>query len=79
MADKFKVSWEAHDGYCGGSSPHAFNIHADALEDDMDDNALRTLFCAEVQADFEQKVSWSSKDEDKFVEWAKAQITGRCG
>lgn len=68
---RFNVSWEAEDGYCGGGRPQHCYIHADEIEPEMSENDLRTLFCDTVQADFENRVSWTSGDEDKFVEWAK--------
>lgn len=74
MAEKFEATWEAEDGYVGGSRPHHVSIRADELDEDMDDEQLKNLFWEAIQSDFEQRCSPVSEDEGKFLEWAKEQI-----
>ena len=75
--EKFEVTWEADDGYVGGSRPHHLCIREDDLEDDWDDKQLRDYFWESVQSDFEQQVSPVSEDEEKFIEWARERIKAR--
>lgn len=77
MSNKFRVTWEADDGYAGGSAPQRFSISADDVPDDMDDEELRKWFWESVQEDFEQRVSAISQDEDEFVAWAKEVLIER--
>lgn len=69
--DSFGVTWEADDGYCGGSRPHHFDIDARDINGDEDEKELRSLFWESVQHDFEQRVSPVSDQEEEFVQWAK--------
>jgi hypothetical protein len=71
MSDKFEVTWEADDGYAGGSAPHHFTISADGVEGDMTDEEIREWFWEAVQEDFNQNVHPTSEDEDAFVGWVK--------
>lgn len=79
MSNQFEVTWEADDGYCGGSRPHSFHIRAEDIEEDMTEKELSDLFWDEVQNDFQQRVSPVSRDEDEFIAWAKEQIENRIG
>jgi hypothetical protein len=71
MSDKFEVTWEADDGYAGGSAPHRFTISADDIEGDMTDAEIREWFWEAVQEDFNQRVSPTSEDENAFFVWVK--------
>lgn len=73
MSDKFEVTWEAEDGYCGGSRPHHLTISPDDFDVDDDENALRKMFWDQIQVDFEQKVNPFSDQEAEFIAWAKEQ------
>lgn len=77
MSNKFTITWEASDGYCGGGRPHSINFRADELEDDMSDADLESLFWDAVRIDFENQVSPVSNDQDNFIAWAKEQIARR--
>lgn len=77
MDNEFEVTWEADDGYAGGSRPHSFTISEDEFADDDDDKSLSTLFWDLLQTDFEQTVSPFSDDEAAFIAWAKAKIAER--
>jgi len=75
MSDsEFSVTWEADDGYCGGSRPQHFEIPSDVLDPSMDEKALRELFWEEVKTDFNQRVEPVCDQEEEFVEWAKERI-----
>jgi hypothetical protein len=75
--DKFEVTWEADDGYTGGSRPQTFDIDAFELDDCESVADLRRIFWDCVQADFERRVNAVSEDEDAFIEWAKQKIAER--
>src|SRR5690348_14772113 len=72
VSDSFEVTWEADDGYCGGSRPHHFNIHAGDIEDGMAEQQLEDFFWDAIMDDFRDKVSPYSSEKDEFIEWAKA-------
>lgn len=72
MNEEFEVTWEAEDGFCGGSHPHTFAIDASRIEG-MTEKELSGLFWAEVESDFQEKVHPFSPDKDRFVSWAKEQ------
>jgi hypothetical protein len=72
--EKFRVTWEAADGYVGGSRPHSFNITSDELEEDMSDDDLSGLFEERLREEFLESVSADTSDEDRFIAWAKQQI-----
>lgn len=71
MKHGFEVTWEAKDGYVSEGRPQHITIDRDEIDPDMTEAQLRTIFFDTVQADFEQTVSWSTDDEEDFVEWAK--------
>ena len=70
----FEVTWEADDGYVGGSAPHIFYISEDDIYDGMDEEELKRLFWTSVQENFEQRVSPVSEDEEAFIGWAQTVI-----
>jgi hypothetical protein len=67
---RFKVTWEADDGYVGGSRPHTFTIDDDAI-DGMSEQELKDYFWEEVEQDFHEKVNYFSSDLENFIAWAK--------
>lgn len=74
MNEKFRVTWGVEDGYAGGARPHYFSIRVDALNGDEDDAALNVLFYAELEQEFQDKITPYSADRDAFVAWAKERI-----
>ena len=77
MAEKYEITWQADDGYVGGSAPQHCAIDAYDIDADMSEEDLKNLFWQVVQDDFEQKVSPVSEDEVSFIEWAKEEIANR--
>jgi len=75
--DDFEVTWEADDGYVGGSAPHRFDISADDIEFCGTDEELKNLFWKSIQEDFEQRVSPVCDQEEEFLEWAREVIEKR--
>jgi hypothetical protein len=75
----FEAQYQVEDGYVTGERPQTFQIYAEDLEDDASDDALREFYDNEISAHFKDnhKIYPSSRREDKFVAWAKAQIAER--
>lgn len=74
--DTFEVTWQVDDGYVG-RRPHTFEIKADDLDDDADDDSLTHEFWDQLQDRFEQKISPVSEDEAAFLAWAKRKLAER--
>lgn len=72
MTEKFKVKYQAADGYVGKERPLYFHIDSSEVEDDMGDEELSELYYDMVQNDFEQKVSAEGENLDEFLEWARS-------
>lgn len=77
MTDKFKVKYQAADGYVGKERPLYFSINSSEIEDDMDDEALSELYYEMVQNDFEQKVCAEGENLEEFLEWARQVCDSR--
>jgi hypothetical protein len=75
----FEAQYQVEDGYVAGERLQTFEIYAEDLEDDASDDALREFYNNQISADFEnnEKIYPSSRREDKFIAWAKAQIAER--
>lgn len=73
MNEKFKVSWQAYDGYVGGRRPQSFALDAAEITSDMTDDELDVLLQEEAVNDFMQKVTYSIDNEEAALEWLKAQ------
>ena len=75
----FEAQYQVEDGYVTGERPQTFEIYAEDLEDDASDDALREFYDKAIGEDFRDsgKIYPSSRKEDKFVAWAKAQIAER--
>lgn len=70
MNDKvFKITWEAADGYVGGSRPHTTKLKLEDFGEDMTLEEIREQIFDEIQADFEQKVTpdYSTADVDAIA------------
>jgi len=52
-----EVTWQAEDGYCGGSRPHTIKFDDDEVED-MDAEERQEFIENAVQEEFEQTVTW---------------------
>ena len=79
LPDSFEAQYEVHDGYVCGSRPQSFEIDAEDLNDDMDDEALRSFYDSEVSANFRDsdKIYPEPQRVDQFVAWAKGQLAKR--
>ena len=75
----FEAQYEVHDGHVGGSRPQTFNIDAEDLEDDMDDEALKSFYDSEVIEDFRDsgKIHPKPQKIDQFIAWARGQLAKR--
>jgi hypothetical protein len=75
----FEAQYQVEDGYVTGERPQTFQISAEDLEDDASDDALRAFYDNEIREHFlnSEKIYPSSRREDKFIDWAKAQIAER--
>ena len=76
----FEACYQVEDGYVTGSRPQTFEINAEDLPDDMDnDKALREFYDNEVSADFQNsgKIYPQAQRVDQFVAWAKARLAER--
>jgi len=73
----FRGRYQVQDGYAGGARPKYVEIHADELEDDMDDAAIIELYEAIIQTDFEEKVTPAAERTDEFLVWAHEQLSAR--
>ena len=71
MTDKFKVKYQAADGYVGKDRPLYFSIDSSEIEDGMDDEDLSELYYDMVENDFAQKVSAEGENLDEFFEWVR--------
>lgn len=78
----FEAQYQVEDGYVAGERPQTFKIYAEDLEDledDPSDDALREFYDNEISAHYKdnENIGPSSRREDKFIAWAKAQIAER--
>jgi hypothetical protein len=78
----FEAQYDVEDGYVTGGRPQTFEIYAEDLkdlEDDPSNDALREFYDNQIRVHFEnnEKIYPSSRREDKFIAWAKAQIAER--
>lgn len=75
----FEAQYQVEDGYVTGERLQTFQISAEDLGDDASEDALREFYGKAISEDFLEsgKVYPSSRMEDKFVAWAKAQIAER--
>lgn len=75
----FEAQYEVHDGYVCGSRPQSFEIDAEDLEDDMNDEALKSFYDSEVIEDFQDsgKIYPEPQRVDQFVAWARGQLAKR--
>lgn len=77
MSDNmFMSTFHVDDGYIGNRPLH-FYIDGCMLEDEDDEQSLREMFRGILQDEFTHRVFAVSKDEGKFVKWAKDVIKGR--
>lgn len=74
MSDSFLITYQVDDGYAGGARPQYFNIELDDIEKDMDDNDLEKFFYEKINENFQENISTSSSDKDRFIKWAKDKI-----
>lgn len=76
---RFEATYEAEDGYAGGSRPQHFEIRPEDVEEDMDDAALTELFEAQMQEHFQQNIYPTKYQSslDEFIDWAKQVQTER--
>ena len=75
--EKFKGRYQVADGYAGGSRPQYFPIHADDLEDDMDDAELSDFYAELAEDHMREMIMADCELVAEFVEWAKAQLAAR--
>jgi hypothetical protein len=75
----FEAQYQVEDGYVTGERPQTFQIYAEDLENDESHDALREFYSKAIDEDFKDsgKIYPSSRREDKFVAWARAQIAER--
>lgn len=73
MNEKFKVIWQAYDGYVGGGRPQSFSLDDGDITGDMTDDDLNALLQEEAVNEFMQKVTYSIDNEEAAIEWLKAQ------
>lgn len=72
MSDKIKITWEASDGYAGGSAPQCLNVNTEDYEG-LTLEQITDQLHEEIQADFEEKVSWTCK-VSKYAEQIHAAL-----
>lgn len=66
--DKINITWEASDGYAGGSAPQHLTLRmSDFADCDTEEEVTKFLEEA-IQEDFAQKVSWGCENFSKHVE-----------
>ena len=63
MSEKFELTWEVDDGYCGGGRPQELEIDLDEFARDYDtaeqiESAIEEL----IQDDFAQNIRWTCDD-----------------
>ena len=75
----FEAQYQVEDGYVTGQRLQTFEISAEDLEDDASEDALKKFYDKAISEDFLEsgKIYPSSRMEDKFIVWAKAQIAER--
>ena len=75
----FEAQYQVEDGYVTGERQQTFEIYSEDLEDDASDDALKEFYEKAINEDFREsgRIYPSSRRQDEFVEWAKAQIAER--
>lgn len=68
---KFKATYQVEDGYAGGSRPRHFDISADDIEDDMNEEDLKIMFDDLMYSDFNDNIYPYpvQRSRDEFVKW----------
>ncbi len=59
MTDKIRITWEASDGYAGGSAPQHFKVDLEDYEKGAELEDIKTQLSDDIQRDFEEKVTWT--------------------
>lgn len=75
---KFRVRWGVDDGYAGAARPQEFTIDIEDMAEscDTEEEANRYLY-AEVQAEFENHITWFINNEDEVLQaWRDAKAPG---
>jgi hypothetical protein len=75
----FEAQYQVEDGYVTAERRQTFEIYSEDLEDDASDDALKEFYEKAINEDFREsgRIYPSSRRQDEFVEWAKAQIAER--
>ncbi|MHC4463629.1 MAG: hypothetical protein ACYS30_19695 [Planctomycetota bacterium] len=59
-----RVTWEVEDGYCGKARPQHTDIDDEALAECETDAERERLIADEIQADFDNSISWCETSRD---------------
>lgn len=76
MSDTFDFSWQASDGYVGGSRPQRTRIRMEELEDLDSEDEVREYVEGAVHDDFEMKVvpEWEEHEMELVIQkWREAR------
>jgi hypothetical protein len=65
---KFKVSWEAQDGYVGGSRPQSFSVDIDEFDSSQTLDDITRQLTDDIDNDFEEKVYWHSDNYEQVAQ-----------
>jgi hypothetical protein len=71
---KHRLTWEAEDGYVGGSRPQHLTVRTDDFDESQTLAEIKSQLEADIQQDFEQKVSWSCRNIDSVAEAVFAEL-----
>jgi hypothetical protein len=63
----FRITWEAQDGYVGGSRPHTTKLKLEHFDGSESVDEIREQILNEIQTDFESKVTPGYSDSDVDV------------
>jgi len=77
VSERFKAQYYVDDGYIGKYHPKHFTIESSEIEDDMDDSSLENLYEECIQEHFSQNIFPCAQKVEKFIDWAKEQISKR--
>jgi hypothetical protein len=68
VATEIDVTWEADDGYAGGSAPQHLKVSTDDFFEDATIEQVKKQLSEMIQEDFEQTVSWHCKDFEEYAQ-----------
>lgn len=77
MSEKFKIEYQIEDGYVGTMRLQSTTIYADAIEDDMDADAINDAACDAAYSAAIEKIGIGLLNKAELQKWAATVLAKR--